>query len=243
MGRNSTLHALVWAIRHARKRLLPPEWDAVNELLTPCEWVIDVGAHAGSWAVSLARRYPGTRVLAVEALPYYALCLRKTLSLLRLKNVEIAPVALSSSSGVAEVVWCSPTGTPLTGRTHLRAPLEDASEGITVPRTTLDELLTELSSVAPSSVGFLKVDVEGVELDVLEGAEGTVRRYRPLILVETNPANYKRYGRSPSELLEWAKQHGYEPVSPESLTFYDHSTTVEGGPQLNDLLLIPKNRF
>ena len=62
----------------------------------------------------------------------------------------------------------------------------------------LDEIVPEALGDEP--VGFIKIDVEGYELDVLRGASSTIRRHRPTLLIETADV---------PAVSEAMREHGY----------------------------------
>ena len=135
---------------------------------------VDVGANRGLYARRLAKLCP--RVIACEPQPGLA----SRLVAATPANVIVLPVALSHTAGETSF------RIPLVGSVpaHTRGTL-DAGDGrageevstITVLRLRLDDLELE-------RVGFMKIDVEGHELDVLHGAADTIERWRPRLLVE-----------------------------------------------------------
>jgi FkbM family methyltransferase len=56
---------------------------------------------------------------------------------------------------------------------------------------------------------YIKIDVEGAEMDCLRGAEATVARCRPLISLEYGRSSYSVYGEQATTLYDWARQHRY----------------------------------
>ena len=76
------------------------------------------------------------------------------------------------------------------------------------------EMVT-LDSMNLPKVDFIKIDVEGMEVDVLKGAEEIVGKDRPLIYVELNHEQEKR-----EELLAWMKEHNYK-VYPHNPPFFE----------------------
>jgi hypothetical protein len=68
-------------------------------------------------------------------------------------------------------------------------------------------------------VSFVKIDVEGYELPVLEGAEKTIRRCRPLILVEQGGNEEKHFGRPRNEASAFLESLGMRlhPAAPPKM--------------------------
>jgi len=80
------------------------------------------------------------------------------------------------------------------------------------PGRVTEQLLvtvTTLDSFALDIVDFIKMDAEGAEMLVLQGAESTIARCRPLISVEYGWAGYHTYGLPKESMLDWATRHNY----------------------------------
>ena len=126
---------------------------------------VDVGAWYGPWTRGLHRI--ADRVVAVEPTAELARCLTAAFP-----DVRVVEAVASDHTGTAELFL--PSGGPGVGTSSLEY---GTGAPVTVARVTLDELGLD-------DVRFVKLDVEGHELPALRGAERTVRRDRPLLLVE-----------------------------------------------------------
>lgn len=149
----------------------PPEYqDDVREeaykYVTDFNLCIDVGANVGLWAVPLTKKF--NKVIAFEPMPQVLECLK-----LNVKDlpVEINEFALSNVAGNIDMVYNSEN----TGSSYV---VENSAGNVTLK--TLDEL--DLPKF-----GLLKVDCERHDLQVLQGAEKTVLKYKPIIVVEQHP--------------------------------------------------------
>jgi FkbM family methyltransferase len=137
------------------------------------EIVIDVGAGYGRETITFSRLVgPEGRVLAVEAHPRIFRCLARTVTLNRLTNVSLAPVAISSESGSELITDRDDDAT----NTLIREPTEPA---IRVATTSLDGLTSEHDL---GVIDFLKVNIEGAEARALSGMQDTLRRTRHLAI-------------------------------------------------------------
>lgn len=141
---------------------------------------IDVGANWGIWTYGMVRSGLFKRVLAFEPNP----CLAAELESARLPGVELRKEAVSRALGELELKVPIRGGQVLDGWGTVESdPALEPEELIQfrVPSCTLDSLRL-------SGVGFIKIDVEGHELAVLEGARETLRAWRPDCLVECKGA-------------------------------------------------------
>jgi len=135
---------------------------------------IDVGANDGSYVHYLRRH--ARKVIAFEPMPSLADALHAKFR----HGVDIRSVALSDRAGTVELHMPVVDGVTVTGCSTV-SPTASATypdhRDIEVPMATLD-------SVYDGEVGFIKIDVEGHEQAVLDGAVQTIRRCRPRMLVE-----------------------------------------------------------
>jgi FkbM family methyltransferase len=180
-------------------RLIPEEYepqalDALKETLGPGAVVLDVGANVGISAMMMAR-WCGSEghIYAFEPSPTPKKLLAQHLQLNGLADrVTISDFALSDAEGTATFYASGISG---------KAALSDVnigqdSEAVKVPVTTIDAYC-ETNKIKPS---LIKIDVEGFEFKVLNGARKTLKEARPRILVELHPMFWPALGID----TEWA---------------------------------------
>jgi FkbM family methyltransferase len=149
------------------------------------------------------------RVVAVEANPENARLIAHTIESNGIANVELVPVALAAGRGyvsfgthVGSNGGFLPDGASTTG----------SGRGTIVPTMALDDLDLERVSV-------VKIDVEGAEGIVIDGATRTVERHRPAFVMEFSQEMTTRVSaRSPHEHLARFVDWGY------SIAVIDRST-------------------
>lgn len=149
------------------------EADLWRQLVKPNHLVLDIGANVGAHTVHLSQI--AGRVLAFEPVRfiYHLLC---------------GNVALAGCTNVETyLAGCGDQTTPLkvppfdfTQRDNYGGyPLLQCPDGNDIPQLRVDDIVP--------GCHFMKIDVEGMELNVLQGADRVIRESRPILYVENNP--------------------------------------------------------
>ena len=185
----------------------------IERFLRPGMTVLDVGAHHGLYTLLASKRVGRSgRVFSFEPSPRERRALRLHLALNLCRNVKVQGLALGSSETEAtlHVVQGSQTGC-----NSLRPPVVFSS---TVPlRVRVTSLDAWLNLNGISSVNFIKLDVEGGELDVLKGASQLLeRRPRPVFLVEVEDVRTIPWGYRAREILTHLSDMEYKWFSPSA---------------------------
>jgi FkbM family methyltransferase len=138
----------------------------------------DVGANVGAIALALAK-FAGCsgKVYAFEPGPPNLERLRSNIALNPPLRQQIEIVAAGVGSAPGELWWAEEKGNP--GNALLSAKGTHR-----VPVITIDDFVRERNI---ARIDFIKIDVEGMELDVMRGAATTLRNLRPLLYFETLP--------------------------------------------------------
>jgi FkbM family methyltransferase len=168
--------------RHAL--LHPPQvHPAVLGFLPPGAVAIDVGANLGEWTVPFARRVGAVgRVLAIEPAPRAAAALESTLAANALYQVELVRCAIGDHDGVTEFAVPVVTSARTDTGTARIGPAGAGHDALQVPLRSLDSIGAERDLVG---LDLIKIDAEGHERRVLDGAAGLLGRYRPVLVIET----------------------------------------------------------
>lgn len=147
----------------------------------------DIGANVGLYSMALARAAGNDfRGVAFEPCPSTVKCLRENLALNGIRTVLVHEFALSSRTGVM-TLSAYPNGLNnfAVSRHDTRHPI------VEVPCTTLDDFCAN-EELLPT---LCKIDVEAHELEVLIGAQATLTRCRPLLMIEVHGADVKSTDR------------------------------------------------
>lgn len=208
-GRPSRLERAVDRIPFLEKELF-----LLSRVVQPGMTCIDVGAAGGAHLLVMARRVgPSGRVLGIEPRPG---SLRAVTRLARLAGVaertSLLPIALAESEGALPLrIPLVPTRAHLPGTTLDLAGTAAFGKlpyrELTVPTRRLDDVVEEH---ALTRVDVIKLDVEGAELAALRGAQRTLARHRPLVLVEADDLHQARYDATAQDVVDAVLACGYE---------------------------------
>lgn len=158
-----------------------PEYRRLDDWVAPGDWVIDVGANVGHYTARLSRLVgPTGRVMAFEPVPETFEILASLISAAGAHNVSLFNIAASAEVGVAGVSLPRFTS-GLTN--YYMATLTSGGGEFNVLTLPLDALMP------PKPVSLVKIDVEGHELQALQGMQTLLRRDQPRLIVEGRSAD------------------------------------------------------
>lgn len=180
--------------------------QAMLAAVKPGMTVLDVGANLGYYTVLLAQAVtPTGRVVAFEPNPVMQAELRHNLALNHFANVTVQAVALSDREG--ELAFhCPPPGAEGHGSLQPNDSFT-ARETIRVRTRPLDAVCEELSLAA---VDVVKLDVEGAELQVFQGAPRLLSGpRRPVLFFESAERQCQAFGHTSFDVLAFVAAHGY----------------------------------
>ncbi|MBR8334166.1 FkbM family methyltransferase [Burkholderia ambifaria] len=168
------------------------ETSFLQQLITGSGAIVEVGANVGSQTLALAAR---ADVIAFEPQPFIFQNLCANLALNGISNVTAWPLACAAEPGS---VWIPRQDYGRPGNFGgISVQTESLDTGIRVPSVRLDDMLDG------HDIQLMKIDVEGFELQVLQGARKTLARCLPVLYVEND-----RVAQSPA-LIQFLWKHGY----------------------------------
>jgi len=173
---------------------------------------VDAGANIGNHSIWFSAMCDSEKVIAIEPSPLLAGLTGDAIKENRLDNVQVIEAAAAAKEGAAYLSSFYPKNA---GKTQV---VSQGAQGEEILCRTLDSIWEESGNAMPVSV--LKIDVEGMEFEVLQGAAKIIQQFHPLIYAEWRdgdarkkitqflaPFGYKlgpRFGR----ISEWALEEG-----------------------------------
>jgi FkbM family methyltransferase len=201
------------------------------QVLKPGDFVAEVGANIGALTVPIAKIVGEKgQVLAFEPQRVIFQLLCANVALNGLLNVRTYHAAAGREDGTITVPSLDYTAEANFGGLSLGA--SDAGETVQV---------LKLDSLSVPSLHLLKIDVEGMEADVLLGAQQTIAKYRPILYVENDRRAKSR------QLIELLDSYGYRmwwhlPMLFNPNNYANNEANVFGGTLSVNLLCFPKEK-
>jgi FkbM family methyltransferase len=175
--------------------------DAQNKYIPEGGVVFDVVGFRGvtsQWFSRSARQ-----VFTFEPMPENADSIRTVLKVRGIKNISLHDAALSENIGTRDFHIFENKGHNSLGRVNTSQHIKT----IQVPTTTLDEF-TSKNQI--DRIDFLKIDVEGFELEVLEGASRLLASKKiRAILFEANRPVLKSIGKTAAPIYDLLRSYAY----------------------------------
>lgn len=178
------------------------EIKGLERVVKPGDTVLDVGAGLGMYTVPLSYLIgPTGRIDSVDPQPRNFHVVRFLRGLVGTSRGRLRRVAMGPQPGEGEIVIPINGPFPIFGHGHLR-PVGTPVDGRVVRiRTTVDTIDDWVEREGLARVAFIKIDVEGFEPLVVEGARRVIDRDRPSLLMEIEDRHLVRYDRDAAGFL------------------------------------------
>lgn len=189
----------------------------------PDTWFFDVGANLGLMSLPVLAQCRNVKVLSIEPSPNSYPHLERTRNHSPYQSRwETLCKAATNKTGTVPFALADPTQAAFEGMRHTgRMP---TTKTVEVEATTLDEIW---QSRGKPDVSLIKIDVEGAETEVLEGAALLLRTCRPVVALEWNPLNLRAYGTPVGRLLDLANTADYFCCEMDTLVPINHLEHLE----------------
>ena len=181
-----------------------PEDEAMAyTLIQSGDTILDVGAHIGWYAINFAKRFPESKVYTFEPVGLTFEFLKRNIERNHLSNVVCLNFGLSSVEEEREFYYYK-GGSALASIENLIS--HQNIKKVKCQLKPLDALLIELEM---NAVNFIKCDVEGAELFMLQGARNTINEFQPIILIELYEEWCNKCGYSSKDVMDFLTSMDY----------------------------------
>jgi FkbM family methyltransferase len=168
---------------------------------------IDIGANIGQTSMNLSKKLGkiAHKIYAFEPIPSTYEKLKYNILLNNFSSIEIFNIALGNEEDIMKMEMSCPTNSGGFKMTPKNSIIEN--EWVQVLQKKLDDFYK-----LDNPIQFIKIDVEGYEIEVLKGAEQIIKKYTPVMVIELNDLNQKRQNSSAKELVSYVKELGYKNI-------------------------------
>ena len=181
------------------------ETEIFKELVKPSNVIVVVGANIGYYTLIAARILNGTGwIYAFEPEPHNFEILVKNIRLNGFRNITASQLALSDTNGREKLFLDrSNFGCP----SFAEMNIERKNRYVEVDTITLDAYFEK---TVCSKIDLLKIDAQGAEGRIVQGAKGILKRLAPRIVMEFWPYGLRNVGTDPDALLTILQETGYK---------------------------------
>lgn len=163
---------------------------------------VEVGSHVGSWTIGLSKLF--RKVIGFEPQPENRKYLDENIARADAKNIKIHPFAVTD---IKQDFSISANGATRNSGMAYLIPEHCANDNaIPVECVRLDDIIS--MDLQKSSLDALKIDVEGMELEVLRSGVELIKEHKPTIILEIN-RHCARYGFTKEDILDHMNDTGY----------------------------------
>ena len=225
-------------LNRAIKNNYEKELLIINRFSDKSKSAVDVGVYRGVYSYKLSKEFK--HVYAYEPNPLIYPFLKKNLTKI-IKNLTLSNFALSNNTGITDLKI------PTRSKSIFKRNVEelyklglatiheknnfDNYDSIEVNKIKLDDDLKNIN------IGFIKIDVEGHEKEVIEGSKKLIKKYKPILLVEIE----ERHNMKPVlETINFIKQLGYSAFFCEDSQLYS-TDKLENLNKENNFYFLPIN--
>ena len=204
----------------------PNEFYFLSQTLLEGMTFVDIGANDGLYSI-LASKYVGEEgtIIAIEPSEREFSRLEANIKLNQVTNIRAIRAAISNFQGEAQLKIANDSHA---GQNTLGDFIYQGvycSEVETVPVQRLDYQLEEEQI---EGIDVIKMDVEGAELSVLQGGQGVLQRFQPVLLLELSDQALQTQGSSAAEVLQFLESMDYEIFTFSEFTGLPHKTDSYG---------------
>lgn len=181
-----------------------PARETLLSLIPKGACFLDVGANVGQVTLHASRLVgPEGRVIAFEPTPFNLGRLNANLKLNHVQNVTVEELGLGDRAGSFLI---SNVDEGNQGMNRIVQQSSDAGRTTTIRVTTLDAYVNEHNL---AKIDMIKIDVEGFELKMLNGAKATLEKWHPILFIELDDGNLMEQGTSAKDLVTFLVGLGY----------------------------------
>lgn len=175
------------------------------ELLKDGDTILDVGAHIGWYAINFAKRFPNSQIYAFEPIECTFDFLKRNIDRNKIRNINAYNYGCSNKEE-QKILYYFKGGSAIASIENLINHKNAQKMNCVLKK--IDTIVRDLEI---QSIDFIKCDAEGSEFFVLQGAEETIKKFKPIIFTELYEEWCQKCGYSSADVLKMLKVWNYVP--------------------------------
>lgn len=183
----------------------PNETRVVRKIIEDQDVFFDVGGYIGWYSLNAAQLVgKNGKVFAFEPNPKIAKKLRVNCEINGLKNVDVQEIALSNNDGL-EDFWIGKNG--MLGSLKKQ---DSASAFMKIKVKTM-KIDTFCRKKGIKNIKLIKIDAEGSDLEIIDGAKKTLEEISPFLILEVYGSGYNEEKKTDKKIINYLLELGYKP--------------------------------
>lgn len=183
--------------------------DVMYSLIENGDVVLDIGTNIGEVILNIAKKNTNGKIYGFEPVDYNYEKLITNISLNNFANIIVSKLALSDKKET--LFYKEKKGHSGGISMNKEAKMDNSYK--TIESVTLDEFVKEKRL---DKIDFIKVDIEGFEMNFLQGAKETIKQFKPKLFFEIDEKKLIQQKTSPEEVVEEIRSLGYKIIDIES---------------------------
>ncbi len=183
--------------------------DIMYSLIKDGDVVLDVGTNIGEVILNIAKKNIKGKIYGFEPVDYNYEKLLTNISLNNFSNIIVNKLALSDKKET--LFYQEKKGH--SGGISMNKEVRNGNNYKAIESLTLDEFVKEKRL---EKIDFIKVDIEGFEMNFLQGAKETIKKFKPRLFFEIDEKKLIQQRTSPEKLMEEIRFLGYKIIDVES---------------------------
>ena len=228
------------------------EMELVGEFLSQfqCRAVFDIGANVGLYSLNLYQRHRELEYYLFEPIPTTYAQLKKTQNLNQIDEDHYKTFNVGMSDAEGQIKFYVPAANEaasmVANEDDFYKKRSDSMGGYT-GETNIEEVICQVTTLDSfvkqekiKQIDFIKIDVEGNEKAVLEGAKDSIIKFRPLVYTELLRKHARRFGYHPNDVIRSMQTLGYDCVTMQDGEIIEIESINEQTVQTNFFFLYPQ---